>query len=134
METFATRLSDRIALRKTTQAELARKAGISSSAVSDWIRGVTSADNVKAEPLLRAAAFLEVSPMWLLTGRGLSAVGSATVLIAEQPKGSYSVWPFERISSEKYFTLPAHLRTSIEMMIEGVMLGMASKTNPATAE
>jgi transcriptional regulator with XRE-family HTH domain len=95
MPTFAERLNACIEERHTTAARVARSAGISGASMSDWTTNKTHASNLKAEPLLRAAAFLEVNPMWLLTGRGSKHPGSAPVALAAEQTAFYGAWPFE---------------------------------------
>lgn len=53
---------------KISQAALARACGIKAPSVNDWASGKTK--SIDGENLLRAAAFLKVSPMWLATGKG----------------------------------------------------------------
>jgi transcriptional regulator with XRE-family HTH domain len=67
---FPARLQAAIGAAGITQAELARAAGVSGASVSDWVRGVTQPENLKAEPLLKAARRLHVNPDWLLIGTG----------------------------------------------------------------
>jgi len=131
--TFAGRLKECIK-GKASQAELARRAGVSDATVSDWMRSITSPENMKAEPLLRAAAFLEVNPMWLLTGKGSREANSPTVLTAEEPRPRYSNWPFERVAPEKYYSLPEHVRTGIQLMVDGAVLGATSPAKSTGTE
>lgn len=124
MPTFADRLATAIANRKTSQAEVARKAGVSAASISDWARAVTGPANIKAEPLLRAAAFLNVNPMWLLTGKGTSALASATVLVVEEPRGGYAhAWPFTQID----VTRVSGLQRDDLMRLEGAWLHAAAQ-------
>lgn len=53
---------------KVSQASLARACGIKPPSVHDWMSGKTK--SIEGENLLRAAAFLKVSPYWLATGKG----------------------------------------------------------------
>ena len=65
-------LADRITVRRVelglTQADLARIAGVSEAAVSQWESGQTK--NLKNAHLFVVADFLNVSPRWLATGQG----------------------------------------------------------------
>ena len=66
-------LSDRIlqALREkhgASQAGLARHVGIKQPSVNGWVSGTTKA--IKGDNLLKAAAYLGVTPDWLATGKG----------------------------------------------------------------
>lgn len=71
LDTFVGRLSF---ARKLREAELgtsigdkdiAAKAGVSPSAVSQWISGKVDVTNLKASPVFGAARFLRVRPEWL---------------------------------------------------------------------
>jgi phage repressor protein C with HTH and peptisase S24 domain len=66
-------LSDRISearkAAKLNKTQLARAAGVSPSAVSQWENGNTKA--LEGESLARAARALNVDPLWLATGRKL---------------------------------------------------------------
>lgn len=69
MGTLAERINQ--ALRQAgdvTQADIARACGISTASVNNWFTGATK--SLKGENLLRAAAVLKVSPVWLSTGKG----------------------------------------------------------------
>jgi len=68
MKTLADRLKAALDQAGISQSELARTVGISRSAVSLWMHG--SVAGIAGENLLRTAAALRVSPMWLSTGRG----------------------------------------------------------------
>jgi transcriptional regulator with XRE-family HTH domain len=118
MRTFAERLLQCIADEKTSQAEVARKAGITAASMSDWAKGKAQPSQVKAEPLLRAAAFLKVNPMWLLLGRGQRDPATPTVLTLAEPPPHYKAWPFDGIDPEVVSKL-----TSREIIqIEGAWL------------
>lgn len=123
MSNFAGRLKSCGVGTTIKAADFARQCGVSSATVSDWINDKTSADNLKAAPLLRAAAILEVDPMWLLTGRGQRDPASPTIPTVERPRGTHSTWPFERVPPEKYYALPQEIQLGIQMMIDGVLLG-----------
>lgn len=97
MSRFADRLKACIEDRRTSQAEVARAAGVSGASMSDWANDKTQAAHIKAEPLLRTAAFLHVNPMWLLTGKGARQQHAPTVLQAVEGALRYSDWPFEVI-------------------------------------
>ena len=51
-----------------TQSQLARAARVRQPSVADWFSGKTT--SLKAEPLVRAALYLNVVPLWLATGEG----------------------------------------------------------------
>ena len=114
MRTFAERLLQCIDDVKTSQAEVARKAGISGASISEWATGKVQPSNVKAEPLLKAAAFLQVNPMWLLLGRGQRDVAAATVLALAEPTARYQPWPFEGIDQDLLRGLTARQIVQVE--------------------
>lgn len=70
MQTFGERILWCIERIGTSQAKLAREAKVTPASISDWARNISRPDNIKAEPLVRAARFLQVDPLWLLTGIG----------------------------------------------------------------
>lgn len=117
MRTFGERLVQCIADRHTNQAEVARKAGISGASLSEWATDKVKAQNVKAEPLLKAAAFLQVGPLWLLTGRGQRDALIEPFVVAEQTP-SYQTWPFDGIDP----ALVAQLKPREVVQIEGAWL------------
>lgn len=108
MKTFAERLfwSFTNAQPPTTRTELGNAAGIASSSLSDWFGGNTKPETVKAVPLVKAAAFLKVNPMWLLTGFGESSAAAPTTLLVRSPDQLYDLWPFESIDRRRYSALP----------------------------
>lgn len=65
-------LSDRIKLamdeKQCKAADVARAAGVKEASVSDWVNNVTK--SLKAEPAIKAAQYLGVSPFWLVLGKG----------------------------------------------------------------
>lgn len=118
MRTFAERLLKCIEDEGTSQAEVARKAGITAASMSDWATGKVQPRNVKAEPLLKAAAFLKAHPTWLLLGRGQRDPLAPTVLAVAEPSPQYRVWPFEGIDPD----VVAQLSPREIIQIEGAWL------------
>jgi len=125
MSSFGDRLKEAIDDRGTSQADVARHAGISAASVSDWATDTTQADKVKALPLLRAAAFLHVDPLWLLTGKGYKRepVENAVrmSIVSEEPPAAYLPWPFKFIDRQAVAQLKPHERA----MIEGAWISTA---------
>lgn len=73
ISTIGERVSERLEELGMSQAELARRAGLTPSAVSAWVtKGIKTA---KAEALLAAANALKVHPMWLANGTGAKEIG-----------------------------------------------------------
>jgi transcriptional regulator with XRE-family HTH domain len=54
--------------KKCDAATLAREAGIKAPSVHGWING--SSQSMRAGPAIRAAAYLQVNPLWLAEGDG----------------------------------------------------------------
>jgi transcriptional regulator with XRE-family HTH domain len=110
-------------MKRLTQADLARSVGIKPPSVSDWLNGKTKI--LKAKTALRAAHFLDVSPLWLTEGRG--SMQSSESVLSDVAK---NVEPtFDLSLSEKRFvqelldamenrTIPTHLKQTIIMLIE----------------
>ena len=106
MTTFGGRLKECIDQRNSSQAELARQSGITPASVSDWVNDKVQTDKVKAEPLLKAASFLRVRPLWLLLGRGPRALDAGNALQAAEPAPpAYVGWPFEAIDLSQLLRL-----------------------------
>lgn len=114
MTTFGSRLLTCIEERKTSQAEVARRAGISGASVSDWATDKTQPENIKAEPLLKAAAYLYVHPQWLLFGKGQREVKLPQLHIAEPSPAPYAGWPFEALDYDLIRQLRPHERHRVE--------------------
>ena len=85
-------------------AGLARACGIKQPSVSDWLSGRTK--KIEGSNLLKAAEYLEVTPLWLAEGKGLMrgtvidlVAGEVYALaknnIAEEPHAAYNIAPIE---------------------------------------
>ncbi|WP_414451275.1 helix-turn-helix domain-containing protein [Burkholderia sp. 22PA0099] len=76
LDTFVGRLRHAKMLREAElgasidDKELAAKAGVSPSAVSQWTTGKINFENLKAAPIFNLARFLRVRPDWLWSKRG----------------------------------------------------------------
>lgn len=68
MSALSERINSAIAEKACTAAELAKAAGVKEASVSNWRSQETM--SLKAEPALKAAAYLGVSPYWLVFGVG----------------------------------------------------------------
>lgn len=68
MSTLSQRIKEAMDEKPCIAADVARAAGVKESSVSDWVNDVTK--TLKAEPALRAAQYLGVSPFWLVLGKG----------------------------------------------------------------
>lgn len=130
---FGARLSKALSDVTSSQAELARKAEVSAPTISDWVRDEVQPDNVKAMPLLKAAAFLRVDPLWLLTGKigkypaPQSQTHTQSQLHEAPPRPFNSNWPFERVSPETYQRLPEAVRDQIASFVDGAVVGARSR-------
>ncbi|ARL36729.1 MULTISPECIES: helix-turn-helix domain-containing protein [Burkholderia] len=76
LDTFVGRLRYAKTLREAElgasidDKEIAAKAGVSPSAVSQWTSGKVNVENLKAAPVFRVARFLRVRADWLWDKRG----------------------------------------------------------------
>lgn len=68
MNTLSQRIREAMDEKPCIAADVARAAGVKEASVSDWVNDVTK--TLKAEPALKAAQFLGVSPFWLVLGKG----------------------------------------------------------------
>lgn len=68
MNTVSERLKYALLVRDISQAELARKVGVTRGAISNLINKVSQ--GLSAENALKIAEALEVDPYWLVFGRG----------------------------------------------------------------
>lgn len=68
MNTLSQRIRQAMDEKPCIAADVARAAGVKEASVSDWVNDVTK--TLKAEPALKAAQFLGVSPFWLVLGKG----------------------------------------------------------------
>ncbi|TDB28427.1 XRE family transcriptional regulator [Stenotrophomonas sp. ATCM1_4] len=83
MTTLADRLSIAMSKRGMSQAELARRCGVSQPSVHGWLSG--KAKFLRGENLLRAASVLNVSEEWLATGQGSMDQRPGTTIGKSQP-------------------------------------------------
>lgn len=97
--TLAERVKERMQTLGMKNAELARLCGVQPPTSFNWASGKTK--SIKGEPLLKAAAALEVTPKWLATGRGpkfesdepetMFSVIDTTPLIAQELPADYKL-------------------------------------------
>lgn len=94
METLAERLKSALSKADLSQADLARRVGVSRGAVSLWISGSTK--ELSSDNLLAAARALGVTPEWLASGRQAGSTGASAGLDAPTPVsldgGDVVVW------------------------------------------
>lgn len=97
-------------------AELARQAGVSRAAVSDWRNG--SVKTLTAEVASRLAAACNVDAIWVATGRGEPRQGDLDQRdVSARTPGE---WPFQAIDPVRYAQLP----DAVKRMIEGRALAL----------
>ena len=89
MNTLSDRLSNALKIRQRTAADLSRALGISSAGVSLLLNGSTKA--LKAENLLKASDYLEVSSRWLATGEGPSGLDKELLIDLDAHPGLVAV-------------------------------------------
>lgn len=97
-------------------AELARQAGVSRAAVSDWRNG--SVKTLTAEVASRLATACNVDAIWVATGRGEPRQGDQAQRRSGAP--SPTDWPFLAIDPARYSQLP----DAVKRMIEGRALAL----------
>lgn len=85
MTTLSERVKERMVATGINNAQLAKAAGVEPPTSYNWSSGKTK--QIKAGPLLVAAAALGVTPEWLNTGKGQKYPGGKTV---PDPIGSKS--------------------------------------------
>jgi transcriptional regulator with XRE-family HTH domain len=83
--------------RGMTQAELAKKSGVSQPTISDYENGI--AQQHRANVVLRIAAALEVTPEFLLTGTGDKSLNDMNPTLSEL--------------QDIYESLPKHLQAAL---------------------
>ncbi|RBL87879.1 hypothetical protein DDE05_00440 [Streptomyces cavourensis] len=115
-----TNLPDRInfLLSEThwSAAELARRAGVSRAAVSDWRNG--SVKTLTAEVASRLATACNVDAIWVATGRGEPRRDDLDR--SELGARKHGEWPFQAIDPARYALLP----DAVKRMIEGRALAL----------
>lgn len=127
MKQFSERLRHVRKLRGLSQAELARAAKISQSAISNY----ENASRRDSRSLLDLAAILKVNVVWLGQGVGpmdapedqpLDTLRPATGVISEQ-----SLWPFNTVSPSDYWALTPAARTTIEDAVSSLVRSLSKK-------
>jgi phage repressor protein C with HTH and peptisase S24 domain len=99
------RIGQAIELRGSNQSAVAKHFGISQSAVNQWIAKDKAP---KLERIEALAQFLNVEPMWLLTGRGAMAADHAAISDLSTDAGKTS----DRYKSEVVFA-PSRRATNL---------------------
>lgn len=103
MNTLSQRIREAMEEKPCIAADVARAAGVKEASVSDWVNDVTK--TLKAEPALRAAQFLGVSPFWLVLGKGPKKPSDIdrhiSELFAQQEILSHDGDKIHQISSQK---------------------------------
>jgi transcriptional regulator with XRE-family HTH domain len=88
MSSLAARLKSVFDAARHSQAEIARVCQVKPSSVADWFSGESK--NIKAIPLLRAAAYLDVNPLWLAAGEGPKRSRAATPYESGEPMPAHA--------------------------------------------
>lgn len=103
------RLTEAMAEKGITQAELARQVGVPAPTVFTWMGGGASARRIKdlhATPMVRACVVLDVRPEWLMLGEGAKRAGQE--------------WPFT-IPRSKVETLPVIVRLLADRILSDIV-------------
>lgn len=116
VNTLAERLKHARNLRDLTQKELAQAAKISQGAISNY------ETRLRASPrqLLKLAAALKISPLWLAEGVGAMEIPASPALTLQDNSlvnHAAQAWPFERISVADIQSLSTEQRRMIEDVI-----------------
>lgn len=126
MDTFANRLRYARELRCLTQAELARAAKVSQSAIANYENGTRKS----AKNIFKLAGALQLSPRWLAEGvppmePSLSEPGSE--YFAEN--SAQSLWPFQLISPLQWDALSERDKQVVEHTITALLHTKKSQCN-----
>ncbi|CAM3397066.1 HTH cro/C1-type domain-containing protein [Bordetella sputigena] len=129
MKKFSDRLRHARTLRGYTQAELARLAGLSQSAVASYESG----ERKSSRGLFKLAAALRIEAQWLDTGKGPmerpvdlyanAMTGQRYVVMEDGAPGSFGVpgreleWPFQTIPRGRYESLATRDKRHLENMV-----------------
>jgi len=102
-----------------SQAELAKKAGVSQSTIGNLESGFRKSPKY----VLTIATALGVDPMWLQYGSGIQKP-----LVAMDPPRSYSRtaydWPFLSVTQEEWEGLPNDVKALIDAQVHAAVLMM----------
>ncbi|OZI20675.1 hypothetical protein CAL26_24665 [Bordetella genomosp. 9] len=129
MKKFSDRLRHARALRGYTQAELARLAGLSQSAVASYESG----ERKSSRGLFKLAAALRIEAQWLDTGKGPmerpadlyanAMAGQRYALMEDGAQASFGLsgkdldWPFPNIPRGRYEGLATRDKRHLENMV-----------------
>ena len=126
MNTFAERLRIARESRKLKQPQLAKAAGLSQSAISNY----ETQRRTSSRGILKLAAALKVNPVWLAEGIGpmeLSTPNSVLEGETAERQNKESQWPFVNVLPGLYFGLSREQ----QLMIEDMILAMAKRNMDA---
>lgn len=118
VDTFASRLQYARRLRHLSQAALARKCGLSQSAISSYENGVRK----DPSKILILAEVLEVNAYWLRAGQGP---------MLPVPTLGESTWPFPSISPRLFWSLSVRDREAAERALAAFIDGLLKTPPPA---
>lgn len=140
-----TTLAERMALAlagppKKTQRALAAACGVKPPSVNGWVTGESKA--IGGVNLMRAAAFLGVSPKWLAEGVGpmRDEASPPTHISPSTPSKPTSAkrgrqandpeWPFTEIDREKLCSLKGKQAVQMQFAIKGAAASMGINIAP----
>lgn len=132
MNHFADRLRHARVQRKLSQAALARACGLSQGAIANY----ESKRREHAKDIFRLAEALSVNATWLARGTGpmealpvVEQSTQTTYRLAEHSSPSHeSRWPFTRVTSVQYWSLPADERDVVEDTVVSLIHSLQAKT------
>lgn len=124
---FADRLRHARNLTGMTQAALAKACGLSQGAIANY----EGKSRQVAKEIFRLADALGVNALWLKHGLGpmmpiatIPAQPDDTRLEESKANAAKAAWPFETITSDQFWALPAKKRTLIEKTVAALIASL----------
>jgi transcriptional regulator with XRE-family HTH domain len=133
VNSFAERLSHARTLRGLSQASLARACKLSQGAIGNYERGMRHS----AKRIFKIAEVLQVNAQWLSEGIGpMEPLSSPALthyeLTDPRPPQHVSVWPFQDISPDDYWSLTRDDRITVEQTLIALVASLRKKNLPPT--
>lgn len=116
-------------MRGLSQASLARACKLSQGAIGNYERGMRQS----AKGIFKLAEVLQVNAQWLSEGVGpmepLPSPAARYELTDPRPSQHVSVWPFQDISPDDYWSLSRGDRITVEQTLIALVASLRQK-NP----
>lgn len=134
MNSFAERLFYARTLRGLSQACLAKACQLSQGAIGNYERGMRQS----AKRVFKIAEVLQVNAQWLSEGTGPMDLSSTPALSRYEltdprPSQHVSVWPFQDISPDDYWSLARDDRATVEQTVIALVASLRKKNLPPKA-